>query len=123
MDRYFLQRHLRSYINRDWCISNNSSFESRYAGWSVAIINSRSFGGTCALRGCDPKKVLVGAAEIIDWNRQTKSKGSSNPAPEIDWPDLLKFKRSFSEHVPKQRKEQFSKSRYNLCPGKGKLRG
>jgi hypothetical protein len=22
--------------------------------------------GTCALRGCDPKKVLVGAAEVID---------------------------------------------------------
>jgi pyruvate/2-oxoglutarate dehydrogenase complex dihydrolipoamide dehydrogenase (E3) component len=33
----------------------------RRAGWSVAVIDSRPFGGTCALRGCDPKKVLVGA--------------------------------------------------------------
>ena len=31
----------------------------RSAGWSVAIIDSRPFGGTCALRGCDAKKVLV----------------------------------------------------------------
>jgi glutathione reductase (NADPH) len=38
----------------------------RKAGWEVAIIDSRPFGGTCALRGCDPKKVLVGAAELID---------------------------------------------------------
>ena len=29
------------------------------AGWSVAVIDSLPFGGTCALRGCDPKKVLV----------------------------------------------------------------
>jgi hypothetical protein len=24
---------------------------------------------TCAFRGCDPKKVLVGAAEVLDWAR------------------------------------------------------
>jgi glutathione reductase (NADPH) len=37
----------------------------REAGWLVAIVDSRPFGGTCALRGCDPKKVLVGAAESV----------------------------------------------------------
>ncbi len=35
----------------------------RDSGWKVAIIDSRPYGGTCALRGCDPKKVLVGATE------------------------------------------------------------
>ena len=35
--------------------------QCRAAGWSVAIVDSRPFGGTCALRGCDPKKVLVGS--------------------------------------------------------------
>ena len=48
------------------------------AGWSVAIIDSQSFGGTCALRGCDPKKVLVGAAEVIDWNHRMGDKGINN---------------------------------------------
>jgi len=38
----------------------------RSAGWQVAIVDSRPFGGTCALRGCDPKKVLVGAVDAID---------------------------------------------------------
>lgn len=32
------------------------------AGWRIAVIDEREFGGTCALRGCDPKKVLAGAA-------------------------------------------------------------
>ncbi len=29
------------------------------AGWRVAIIDFRPYGGTCALRGCDPKKMLT----------------------------------------------------------------
>jgi len=36
----------------------------RAAGWRVAIIDQLPFGGTCALCGCDPKKVWVGAAEV-----------------------------------------------------------
>jgi glutathione reductase (NADPH) len=33
------------------------AWECHSAGWKIAIIDSRPFGGTCALRGCDPKKV------------------------------------------------------------------
>jgi glutathione reductase (NADPH) len=32
----------------------------RAAGWQVAVVDSRPFGGTCALRGCDPKKAAGG---------------------------------------------------------------
>ncbi len=49
--------------------------ECRSAGWEVAIVDSRPFGGTCALRGCDPKKVLVGAAEVVDWVRRMNGRG------------------------------------------------
>src|SRR6516225_9398807 len=42
----------------------------RSTGWQVAVVDSRPFGGTCALRGCDPKKVLVGAADAADWVRR-----------------------------------------------------
>ena len=27
-------------------------------GWNVAIVDELPYGGTCALRGCDPKKIL-----------------------------------------------------------------
>lgn len=35
----------------------------RGAGWTVAMIGKQPFGGTCALRGCDPKKVPVVRAQ------------------------------------------------------------
>ena len=38
----------------------------RRAGRSVAMIDHRPFGGTCALRGCDPKKMLVsGSGRLV----------------------------------------------------------
>lgn len=81
------------------------------AGWSVAVIDSRPFGGTCALRGCDPKKVLVGAAEVIDLNQRMENKGIINSnSIKILWPDLMRFKQSFTDPVPMKREKQFSKA-------------
>ena len=37
------------------------------AGWNVAIVDCLPYGGTCMLRGCDPKKMLVGFTAAIDW--------------------------------------------------------
>jgi len=86
---------------------SSAAYRCKGAGWSVAIIDSVPFGGTCALRGCDPKKVLVGAAEIIDRSIDLKGKGIINE-PELNWYDLMKFKRSFTEPVPKNRERGFS---------------
>jgi glutathione reductase (NADPH) len=52
----------------------------------VAVVDSRPFGGTCALRGCDPKKVLVGAAEVIDWDGRMKEHGIHAKEVQIDGP-------------------------------------
>jgi glutathione reductase (NADPH) len=82
----------------------------REAGWEVAIVDSRPFGGTCALRGCDPKKVLVGAAEAVDWTRRMKGKGVQAAELQIDWPELMRFKRSFTEPVTKRREDDFAKA-------------
>ena len=35
-------------------------------GWRVGIVDALPYGGTCALRGCDPKKILRRGAEVID---------------------------------------------------------
>jgi glutathione reductase (NADPH) len=82
----------------------------REAGWQVAIVESRPFGGTCALRGCDPKKVLVGAAEAVDWTRRMQGKGIQAANLQMDWPELMRFKRSFTEPVPKRREDGFAKA-------------
>src|SRR6202140_5794731 len=81
----------------------------REAGWQVAVVDSRPFGGTCPLRGCDPKKVLVGAAESVDWTRRMKGRGIQAAKLQIDWPELMRFKRSFTEPVPKRREDGFAK--------------
>jgi len=61
-----------------------AAFKCRKAGWSVAIIDSRPFGGTCELRGCDPKKVLVGAGAQIDALRRMNGKGVKTEKAHID---------------------------------------
>src|SRR5258708_23251633 len=82
----------------------------RKAGRQVAVVDSRPFGGTCALRGCDRKKVLVGAAEVIDWNRRMQGKGIRAEQTQINWPELMQFKRTFTEAVPKQTEQWMAKS-------------
>ncbi|ASK61026.1 pyridine nucleotide-disulfide oxidoreductase [Virgibacillus phasianinus] len=69
------------------------------AGWSVVIVDERDYGGTCPLRGCDPKKVLVGAAELIDHNKRMQGNGI-HANSEIDWTELIKFKETFTQPVP-----------------------
>jgi glutathione reductase (NADPH) len=86
------------------------AYKCREAGWSVAIIDSHPFGGTCALRGCDPKKVLVGAADVIDWARRMRGKGVAATNAEIGWTELMRFKRSFTDPVPESRKTGYEKA-------------
>jgi len=43
-----------------------ASARVRKAGSDSCRRGSSSFGGTCALRGCDPKKMLLSGAEAID---------------------------------------------------------
>ncbi len=90
--------------------ASGPAYRCRTAGWEVAVVDSRPFGGTCALRGCDPKKVLVGAAELMDWNRRMQGRGISAQSANIDWRDLMRFKRSFTDPVPQRREESFSKA-------------
>jgi len=97
-----------------------AAYKCRKAGWDVAIIDSRPFGGTCALRGCDPKKVLVGAAELIDWTRRMEGKGVSARGSEIDWPSLMQFKKTFTEPVPENQERGYVKA--GIAPFHGRTR-
>ena len=95
----------------------------RSAGWQVAIVDSTPFGGTCALRGCDPKKVLVGAAEAVDWSRRMKGKGIQFEELRIDWQELMRFKRSFTEPVPKNTEQKFAKAGIAAFHGRARFDG
>ncbi|MDQ3427113.1 MAG: FAD-dependent oxidoreductase, partial [Gemmatimonadota bacterium] len=60
----------------------------RAAGWRVAVVDDQPYGGTCALRGCDPKKVLVGAADLVAWHTRMREHGVAGEAT-IEWPALM----------------------------------
>ena len=68
-------------------------------GLKVAIADNREFGGTCANRGCDPKKVLVGLTEILDRAGKMQGHGITK-MPEFSWNDLMEFKKTFTSAVP-----------------------
>lgn len=95
----------------------------RAAGWSVAIADSRPFGGTCALRGCDPKKVLVGAAEALDGVQRLNGKGIVPAGTRIDWPALMAFKRSIIAAVPQSREEGFARKGIEAFHGRAHFIG
>ena len=92
------------------------------AGWSVAVIDSRPFGGTCALRGCDPKKMLVGGASAVDHVRQMLGKGIAEDT-RIDWSDLMAFKRGFTDPVPGKREQSFAKAGIDALYGRARFTG
>lgn len=77
------------------------------AGWRTAIVDQRPFGGTCALRGCDPKKMMVSAEEALAAFRRMKGHGIDGEVC-IDWPDLQAFKRGFTDPIPARREKEFA---------------
>ena len=83
-----------------------ASARVRKAGHSVAVIDTLPFGGTCALRGCDPKKMLLSGAEVIDAAHRMRPHGVTGQV-QIDWKELIAFKRSFTDPIPKKRESGF----------------
>lgn len=86
----------------------NAARRTAAAGKRVAVVDSRLYGGSCMLRGCDPKKVLVGAAELVDWQRRMAGHGVAGEV-RIDWAELMAFKRTFTDPVPQNLERSLGK--------------
>jgi pyruvate/2-oxoglutarate dehydrogenase complex dihydrolipoamide dehydrogenase (E3) component len=62
--------------------------EAARAGLHTAVVDCRPFGGTCALRGCEPKKILVAAEQndpelhaMLDRASEIFIKHNADPLP------------------------------------------
>ena len=100
--------------------ATTAAMRVRDAGWTVAVIDSRPFGGTCALRGCDPKKVLVGVAAALDHASRLRGKGVAGEV-RVDWRDLMAFKRGFTEPVPQERERRFADNGIDAYHGRARF--
>jgi glutathione reductase (NADPH) len=69
------------------------------AGRCVAVVVFRPFGGTCALRGCDPKKMVIRGTDAADRAWRMKGDGVAGDM-RFEWPGLVAFKRSVTDPVP-----------------------
>lgn len=92
------------------------------AGWSVAVVDFRPFGGTCALRGCDPKKMLLSGSTAIDHVRRLRGKGASGDA-RIAWSELMAFKRTFTDPVPERQERNYESMGVDALHGQAKFTG
>lgn len=90
----------------------------RNAGWQVAVVDRRPYGGTCRLRGCDPKKLLWGVAETVAQARRFAQDGFAGSDIFLSWPDLVRFKRSFLEGAPEAVEESFRASGIETLHGR-----
>ena len=94
----------------------------RAAGRSVVVIDYRPYGGTCALRGCDPKKMLINGASAVDHARRMRDKGVAGDA-HIDWGGLMAFKRGFTGPVPEKHEQRYHEKGIDTFHGRARLTG
>lgn len=71
------------------------------AGRRVAVADYRPYGGTCPLRGCEPKKVFADATHLLARFRKMRGNGLVGDMA-AHWPALQRFKRSFTDPVPER---------------------
>ena len=86
------------------------------AGRQVAVVDNQPYGGTCAMRGCQPKKYLVDAAEVVRLSQQMSEIGI-HPAAKIDWPALMRSKSGFTNAVPERTERTLQKAGIKLFYG------
>jgi glutathione reductase (NADPH) len=58
-------------------------------GAKVALAEEYRMGGTCVIRGCVPKKLLVYASRVADEFEDAAGFGWNVEAPRFDWPTLI----------------------------------
>ena len=71
----------------------------RAAGKKVVLVDPTPIGGLCALRGCNPKKVLVRATEVLNIVRDARRHGIDVAARAIDWRAVIDRKSGFTDPV------------------------
>jgi glutathione reductase (NADPH) len=96
---------------------------TRAAGLEVAMFESRDVGGTCPLRGCVPKKVLVAAAQVLDQIARASVHHIEVDPPKLDWAGLIEREQGFVEGVPDEFKGSLKRRGIELIEGKASFSG
>lgn len=92
-------------------------------GWRVGIVDALPYGGTCALRGCDPKKILRRGAELVESARLMNGKGIEPGTLKISWGDLMAHKRGFTDRIPQSMERELTGNNVTCLHGTARFTG
>lgn len=99
------------------------AYRCRRAGWSVAMVETREPGGTCANRGCDAKKPFVNAAEAVEQVRRLRGKGIHGNEIAVDWTEAVRFKRTFTGAIPDATRRDLAEAGIELIEARPRFTG
>src|SRR5438094_1211209 len=90
-------------------------------GARVAIVEESRIGGTCVLRGCVPKKLLVYGAQFADAFADAAGFGWSVAPPRFDWPSLIAAKNKELDRLEQIYVNMLKNSGVEIIEGRGIL--
>ena len=90
-------------------------------GAKVAIAEEYRFGGTCVVRGCIPKKLLVYASRFRDEFEDAEGFGWSIRSTSFDWPTLIANKDTEINRLEKAHRQNLERAGVNLINARAEL--
>ncbi len=92
------------------------------AGRRVAMVDERPYGGTCSLRGCQPKKYLVSNAGAVAMVSHLVGRGIVS-RPETDWKALQALKNEFVDGISEADLERWKEAGVATFHGRAVMTG
>ncbi|MGE4317419.1 MAG: NAD(P)/FAD-dependent oxidoreductase [Deferribacterales bacterium] len=102
---------------------NTASAKLAKEGKKVLICDYAPFGGTCAISGCDPKKIMITAAEFSDFARRLLKNNVIGEKPVLSWADMMAHKRRFTEGHPAHLTHKYDKLGIDYVYGRAEFTG
>ncbi len=90
-------------------------------GARVAVVEESRLGGTCVMRGCVPKKLLVYGAHFAEDFEDARGFGWDVGEPTFDWPTLIANKNKELDRLEGIYGRILRDSGVNIIEGRGKL--
>lgn len=91
------------------------------AGARVGLAEEYRYGGTCVIRGCVPKKLLVYASAFADAFEDAGGYGWTVPAPTFDWAALIAAKDAEISRLEAVYHENLRRAGVELCGSRAVL--
>jgi glutathione reductase (NADPH) len=96
---------------------------ARRSGATILIVESDGFGGTCPLRGCIPKKILVTATGFLDCIRKAPLQNISVSGAELDWKGLIERKNAIIRNVSEETVRRLERLGIETLRGRARFTG